>query len=93
MGDGNADKTLPTGYDSSFRGYAWLDSIKRIADWTESDAKPIQISNTPLMKRPDVLPTEASGKSNIMLMHDSGHDGYDGAQAAASPVDRFTLEH
>jgi endo-beta-N-acetylglucosaminidase D len=88
-----ADTTLPTGFDRHFRGYAWLDSIDRIGKWTESDADPIQISNTPLMKRPDVLPPQASGRSNIMLMHDSNHNGYDAAQVAASSIDRYTLEH
>lgn len=93
MGGETLDETLPTDSESHISGYAWLDSIQRIADWKKSTADPLQISNTPLVHRPGVVPSHTTGTSNVLLMHDAHYEGYDGAQGGTTLIDRYTLEH
>ena len=95
--DAKTDPQLKKKVDHELRGLAYFESFEDLDRWKEVDVDPLQKSNTPLLRRPD-LPDSLRMKesSNVMLMHDyrGGYleNGYEACQGAVVPKEDYVLE-
>lgn len=90
-------RQLRRNIDHELRGLAYFDSFEDLERWKEADVNPLQKSNTPLLKRPDIPASlQKKESSNVMLMHDykNGYleNGYEGCQGAIVSNEDYILE-
>lgn len=92
-----AARQLKRKVDFELRGLAYFDSFDELERWTEVDVDPLQKSNTPLLRRPEIPALlRMRESSNVMLMHNYRgnyvENGYEACQGAIVNDEDYVLE-
>lgn len=79
------------------RGFAYFDHFQELEDWRAEDVDPIQIANTPLVRRETVQPQETTGlnSSKVLLCHDykGGYHDYESVRPAEVETEDYSCEY
>lgn len=87
--------------DTPKRDFAYFNTFDEIATWSEDNFDPIQVSNTPLFRRPDESDRRTCGKatagrrSNVMLIHDyaGGYNDYESCQGTTVQREDYSCRY
>lgn len=79
------------------KGFTYLDHFHELEEWSAEDVDPIQIANTPLVRREIVEPQESTGlkTSKVLLCHDykGGYHDYESIRPEEVDVEDYSCEY
>jgi len=81
----------------ALRGFAYFDHFQELEDWRPEDVDPIQIANTPLLRRGTGKPQDSAGlkTSKVLLCHDykGGYHDYESVRPAEVNTEDYSCEY
>lgn len=77
------------------KGFTYFDTVDQLEAWTEADADPLQLANTPLLGRNSIKNSSDCKKANVLLIHDyaGNYHEYESVQSSGVGEELYACKY